>query len=186
MSVKCPHCERGELESRVVDETVRYGESSLVVPGIEVSVCPACDEELVLPQQAKDNERRFSDAKRAHDGLLTSIEIAAWRKRHSLTQHQAATLVGGGINAFSKYERGEVMQSQAVDTLMRSVDDVHGMLAYLRARAGMVAQAAQPHPRRVNNVITLATRQVTRTLVAANDFVGQWSFDAELEMAANG
>lgn len=186
MSSRCPHCERGDLESRTIEETIRYGGSRLAVPGVEISVCPVCSEELVLPEQAKANERRFSDAKRAHDGLLTSVEIAAWRKRHGLTQHQAATLVGGGINAFSKYERGEVMQSQAIDTLMRSVDEVHGMLAYLCGNAGIALRIAPTQQRRPSNIVALATRRVTRTLDAANDVVGQWCFDAQLELVANG
>lgn len=187
MPANCPHCERGELESRTIQETIRYDGSRLEVEGIEISACPACGEELVLPAQAKNNERRFSDAKRMHDGLLTSVEIAAWRKRHGLTQLQAAKLVGGGVNAFSKYERGEVMQSQAVDTLIRSIDDVPGLLSYVRARVGLAPQAPSAHQRHENNIIVLATRHVTRKLcVPANDDIDQWDFDPELELVANG
>lgn len=187
MTVMCPLCERGELQSRTINETIRYGGSSLVVPGIEISACSSCDEEVVLPEQAKANERRFSDAKRAHDGLLTSGQIAAWRKRHSLTQQQAASLIGGGINAFSKYERGEVMQSQSVDSLIRSVDEVPGMLAFLCAHAGVAVPTVLVRlGQAASNIIVLNTRHVTRTLTASNEIVAQWSFDSELELAANG
>lgn len=185
MSATCPLCELGELESRTVIEEIRYRETVLTVRDVELSVCPKCGAELALPPQAKNNERRFADAKRAHDGLLTSREIVAWRKRHGLTQQKAAALVGGGVNAFSKYERGEVVQSQAVDTLMRSVDQVHGMLAYLSERSGIQAPGISRHQHPSSNVISLITRQVTRTLIAAND-VGSWDFDSELELVANG
>jgi len=36
-----------------------------------------------------------------------------------LTQHAASSIFGGGLNAFSKYERGEVIQSKAMDKLIR-------------------------------------------------------------------
>lgn len=187
MTDMCPLCEHGELQSRTINETIRYGGANLVVPGIEISACPNCDEEVVLPEQTKANERRFSDAKRAHDGLLTSGQIVAWRKRHSLTQQQAASLIGGGINAFSKYERGEVMQSQSVDSLMRAVDEVPAMLAFLCARAGVTLPTGSVRlDHAASNIIVLNTRHVTRTLVTPNEIVGQWSFDSELELAANG
>jgi hypothetical protein len=36
-----------------------------------------------------------------------------------LTQANAAEIFGGGQNAFSKYERGEVVQSLAMDRILR-------------------------------------------------------------------
>lgn len=41
------------------------------------------------------------------------------RRTLGLSQEEAARLFGGGRNAFSKYERGEVAQSVAMDRLIR-------------------------------------------------------------------
>jgi len=48
-----------------------------------------------------------------------------------LSQREASELFGGGPNAFSKYERGEIIQSKSTDVLMRlvsskkiSIDDI--------------------------------------------------------------
>jgi putative zinc finger/helix-turn-helix YgiT family protein len=112
-------CERGELSPVTVTESIRYNDALLSVAGIELSRCDACEEEVALPEQARANERRFADAKRRHDALLTSDEIVQWRKELGWTQAQAAALLGGGANAFSKYERGEVIQSRAMDLLLR-------------------------------------------------------------------
>ncbi|EMK6695522.1 type II toxin-antitoxin system MqsA family antitoxin, partial [Vibrio cholerae] len=53
------------------------------------------------------------------DGLFSSKEIADARIKLGLTQEQASIVFGGGRNAFSKYERGEVSQSAAMDKLIK-------------------------------------------------------------------
>ena len=119
MAERCPICSKGELVATVVSETISYQGADLQVPEIEISVCHVCGEEIVLPAQLKTNAVRFADAKRAHDGLLTSAEIQKFRDDLGLTQAQAAAILGGGVNAFSKYERGEVVQSKSMDLLIR-------------------------------------------------------------------
>ena len=184
MAVTCPICERAELKSRTVVETIRYGDGELRVPGIHVSECPNCKEVLVTPSQAKTNARIFADAKRAHDGLLTSAAIVSWRETLGFTQSEAARLLGGGVHAFSKYERGEVLQSRAMDLLMRVTGcypETHGIL---RAQAGLVTEA------KVTKTITSSLSHVgwaasknalvsgvfttERTRVAANEDHGRW------------
>lgn len=184
MSLKCPHCERGDLESRVVDETIRYDESDLSVPGIQISVCPTCYEEIVLPEQARANELRFADAKRKHDGLLVSSEIVAWRKKHRLSQAEAAKLLGGGANAFSKYERGEVIQSRAMDLLMRASQAIPAVLSFLKAEA----DCNEFDGWEVAEVVVSLKRHVkasTGKVTAVNE--AQWSADPNyLGLVVNG
>lgn len=168
MNAHCPLCERGDLESQTVDETIRYGGREIVVPGVEISVCLSCGEEIVLPEQAKRNEVLFADAKRNADGLMTSAEIVAWRDRHGLTQRNAGSIFGGGVNAFSKYERGEVLQLRAVDSLMRTIDAFPAVLSFLCARAGISTPDRPIVPVISTNVISLsATRSIRRTAAVA-------------------
>ncbi|HET6433880.1 type II toxin-antitoxin system MqsA family antitoxin [Dyella sp.] len=173
MTAHCPLCERGDLESRTIDETIRHGGVELVVPGVEISVCSSCGEEVVLPEQARRNEVLFADAKRREDGLMTSSEIVAWRKRHGLTQKDAGIVIGGGVNAFSKYERGEVLQLRAVDSFMRAIDAFPPVLAFLCLRAGIAMKPDRSGaPVTGANVIALSTtKSIRRTSVniAAND-----------------
>ena len=58
----------------------------------------------------------------------------AIRKRLSLTQAQAARLMGGGDNAFSKYERGEITQSAAMNSAPLLLDAFPDGLEVLRVR----------------------------------------------------
>ncbi|MNM24914.1 Antitoxin MqsA [compost metagenome] len=139
MSHICPFCEVGELSEHQSADTMLYGGVRIPVEGVLYSACAACGEEVVLPEQAKANDIAYSDAKRLHDGLMTSVEISAWRDSWDLTQQRAAQLLGGGANAFSKYERGEVLQSKPMDLLIRLYADVPGVRTKLAEYAGIAS-----------------------------------------------
>lgn len=114
----CPVCASGNLVVHKAQDEIVYKNQALLVD-TEYSVCSQCGEELILPEQIKRNDCRVRDAWRKADGLLTGLEIQNLREQLGLTQKQAAVVFGGGANAFFKYERGEVIQSEAMDKLMR-------------------------------------------------------------------
>jgi len=115
----CPICETGTLSKQVHTGEIQYRGRAVQVDGLEYSLCDKCGADPVLAKQAKRNQVRFSDAKREIDGLLSSADIRKARRYLGLTQHAASSIFGGGLNAFSKYERGEVIQSKAMDKLIR-------------------------------------------------------------------
>ena len=115
----CPICEKGTVSEKVHTGEVQHRDRVVRVPGLEYSECKECGADPVLAEQAKRNQLRFADAKRAVDGLLSSSDIRKARRYLGLTQHAASSVFGGGLNAFSKYERGEVIQSEAMDKLIR-------------------------------------------------------------------
>jgi HTH-type transcriptional regulator/antitoxin MqsA len=114
----CADCGGNTLQAFTEAEQFDYKGHTLTVD-VEYSVCSQCEAETIFPDQIKRNDCRARDAWRKADGLLTGAEIVVLRKQLGLTQQQAAQLFGGGTNAFSKYERGEVTQSVAMDKLMR-------------------------------------------------------------------
>ena len=115
----CPICETGTLSEQVHTGKIQYRNQAVRVPCLEYSLCNNCEADPVLSEQAKRNQVRYSDAKRAIDGLLSSSDIRKARRYLGFTQHAASSVFGGGLNAFSKYERGEVIQSEAMDKLIR-------------------------------------------------------------------
>jgi HTH-type transcriptional regulator/antitoxin MqsA len=137
MSSICPICEKGTLGATQGTDKLNYSGKQIEVPGVEFSVCDNCHQEVVLPDQAKRNDVRFADAKRAAEGLLLGAEIHAVRKALKLSQAEAADVFGGGVNAFSKYERGEVMQSLQMDLLLRIASDIPVARDWLLTRAGV-------------------------------------------------
>jgi len=116
---QCPVCDEGQLEPREREEKVLLKDGNEGVFSYSFSVCSDCGSELTTPSQTKVNQARIADARRFAEGLLTSDEIKAVRDTLGLTQSDAANLFGGGPNSFSKYERGEVIQSVAMDRLIR-------------------------------------------------------------------
>jgi HTH-type transcriptional regulator/antitoxin MqsA len=133
---KCANCGADNLQRRVEAETLQY-KGQPIVTDVEYSLCPQCGAEAIFPDQIKRNDCRVRDAWRKADGLLTGEEIADLRKKLGLTQQDAAKVFGGGVNAFSKYERGEVIQSEGMDKLMRLALEMPDVSRWLRQHAGL-------------------------------------------------
>ena len=114
----CKLCKSEDVSDYVEAEEISYKGSTLQV-SIAYSLCNNCDREFISKPQILQNEAALRAAKKDYDGLLSAEEIISARRELSLTQEQAARVFGGGRNAFSKYERGEVSQSVAMDKLIR-------------------------------------------------------------------
>src|SRR6056297_3139624 len=136
-SEACPDCETGELHLERYNEEFEYHGQTLTVEGLECLTCDHCGAEIIRPEEIRHGDKLFADARRRADGLLTGTEIVRIRKNLGLTQRQAAELFGGGANAFSKYERGDVTQSAAMDRLMRMVARFPSLLGSLAQDAGV-------------------------------------------------
>ncbi|MCW8926493.1 MAG: type II toxin-antitoxin system MqsA family antitoxin [Xanthomonadales bacterium] len=115
---ECIACKSENIETVVAVERVVYKGHELQVP-LEYSTCKNCGREFVPRSQILRGEAAVRDARKKFDGLMSSQEIAKARTSLSLSQEQASKVFGGGRNAFSKYERGEVSQSVAMDKLIR-------------------------------------------------------------------
>jgi HTH-type transcriptional regulator/antitoxin MqsA len=84
--------------------------------------CASCQEAFLSPSESRSNDLTLKAFRNAVDGLLTPDQIKAIRKRLHLSQSEAARIFGGGPMAFSKYERGEVTHSRALDIVLRLLD----------------------------------------------------------------
>ena len=139
-SPDCPMCQTpNPWESKYADETYVYKGQEFSLSNTEYSVCSECGFDVVLPDQKRRNEARVRDEHRRMDGLLTGQQIKTIRKGLGLSQADAARLMGGGANAFSKYERGEVTQSVAMNQLLRVLAHAPDALCVLRARKSSVS-----------------------------------------------
>jgi len=128
MSIKnsCPKCGNQNFKVIVYSDTVDFRNMELDVENLEESKCESCGYKWESGGQRAHNESiiRASyavmrDKIRKEQGLLSGDKIAEIREKFSLSQREAAALFGGGYNAFNKYESGEVLQSFAMDRLLR-------------------------------------------------------------------
>lgn len=123
MSQDCMSC--GTMDSMVrfegEDFTIDHAGLSATIGGLSGWRCAACEEVEFDP----DSARRYAEAGDAlvlRDRERQARELRRIRRKLGLTQDAAARLTGGGHNAFSRYERGEVAPMPAVVNLFRILD----------------------------------------------------------------
>lgn len=132
----CGFCEMGTLHEKVIERKFERDGYTIVVPNYKVSVCDCCGAQVTSAQQARDNQRAKNAAEAAHFGLLSGEAIKCVREKLGLSQADAAEVFGGGTNAFYKYERSEVIVSQAMDLLIRLANELPDASNWLLARSG--------------------------------------------------
>jgi len=131
---QCLACGQGQLaEKTEYNQTEIYGQT-LSVP-LRYSVCNHCGAELTSASQSQANKRAMQAAEKQALGLLGGDAIRAFRKQFGLSQQEAAQLFGGGKVGFSRYENDDIVQSQAMDSLLRlCMQHPHHLLALARIR----------------------------------------------------
>jgi len=114
----CPACgERMILDTRTLRASLDG--MSHEVPDVHGWFCDACGE---IEFTDNDSAQRYAEAM---DALVLArrarlaAEIRRMRKRIRLTQKEAGEIFGGGVNAFSRYERGETDPPKATFKLLR-------------------------------------------------------------------
>jgi HTH-type transcriptional regulator/antitoxin MqsA len=140
--LSCPVCGSEDLTAATHELGLIYGNQKVLVSDLEHYECATCGADPAFPEQIKRNERRIADAKRRSHRLLSAAEIRNIREELGLSQMEAAELFGGGANAFSKYERGEVIQSLPMDRLLRVVRAHSYLLGFLRAECTVAPLAS--------------------------------------------
>ena len=83
-------------------------------------------------EDMKISDRALNLLKARSGGLLEPAEIRRIRKELGLTQAEAGTLIGGGPQAFQKYEAGDLLPSKAVCNLLRVLAQFPDALQTLR------------------------------------------------------
>lgn len=129
----CHEC-GGKMARDIRSVTFTYrGESETVdMPGW---YCQDCDEGLHYGPDMRVSDRALTVMKARAEGVLEPTAIRRVRKKLRLTQKEAGRLIGGGPNAFQKYECGDVLASHAISSALRLLDANPESLAILRKQA---------------------------------------------------
>ena len=67
----------------------------------------------------KVSDRALHRLKAQAEGLLLPEEVRRIRRKLGLSQREAGLVIGGGPNAFQKYEAGDIMVSHASSSALR-------------------------------------------------------------------
>jgi HTH-type transcriptional regulator/antitoxin MqsA len=112
---------KGMVREENRTETITYAGESVTLSGLSGWFCPSCHDGWF------DDADQIRYAK-AGDELIHCVrereskELRRIRKKLGLTQKEAAVIFGGGVNAFSRYERGETEPNTSTRKLLRLLD----------------------------------------------------------------
>ena len=85
--------------------------------------CSACDEGILSGEQASRVSAAMMDFNKKVNATIVDPDfIARVRKKLDLDQREAAEIFGGGVNAFSRYEKGKTKPPLALVKLLRVLD----------------------------------------------------------------
>ena len=120
MTRYCLQCDDGtQLVHTHKDMTEMYREKTAIVSAVEGWHCPVCGECEFVNEA---DSRRHMDALNALVAAAKAEEttfIRNVRKKLGLKQAEAGKLFGGGVNAFSEYERGITQPHKSTIALLR-------------------------------------------------------------------
>jgi putative zinc finger/helix-turn-helix YgiT family protein len=116
---RCVKCRAKEVFPQPTDYTISCKhdgrEHKVQIPDLEIPTCRKCGEQLFTVA----TDECIVAALRAQVGLLTPQEIQKGRSGLEMTQQMLAEQLGVTKDTISRWETGGVIQSRAMDNLLR-------------------------------------------------------------------
>lgn len=129
----CPSCGYKEMKHETNrSEVVTVAGRTEVVTGLSGWFCPKCGDGWLDDESSCRYGLAGDELIRQHREQISN-DVRRIRRKLRLTQKQAADLFGGGVNAFSRYERGEVEPGLSTMNLLRLLDRHPNLLEELSA-----------------------------------------------------
>ena len=130
----CASCGHHEVAKTVMDIPHSFMGKKTSIPAIECCVCPECSE-IFFENEAwaklDGAMLRFNGEVAAALGISPEY-IRQVRKKLNLGQKEAGKLLGGGANAFSRYETGKTPPPVPLVKLLRILDSHPELLPMVR------------------------------------------------------
>ena len=121
----CPRCGKNTFHHQIKAITLS---DETKQPGYR---CHRCLDSMIGGKDHKEARKDLQKLCANINGLLTPDKIKLIREKLNLTQAQAAGIFGGGINAFSRYERGETSVPRPLSHLLQLLSSHPDLLAEL-------------------------------------------------------
>jgi len=97
--------------------------------------CEDSDEGIHTGQDMKVSDVALRELKIRVERLLPPEEIKRIRTKLGLTQREAGEVIGGGPNAFQKYESGDILSSKGMSNFLRVLEKHPEEVEELRKQA---------------------------------------------------
>lgn len=149
----CPICGDGQIshQTRKVEQEFN---GSIGLVDLHFSVCDSCGCEMALDKDLKANSRSMNEFRRERQGLLSGCQIATIRiNEWKISQKDASLVFGGGAKSFNKYESGDVVQSSAMDKLIKVASKYPDVFYYLCEEANLkIDEASIVNEKKINEI----------------------------------
>ena len=167
---KCPLCGSNKLgiQSGHKNYTTCVGDKAIEFPALDLAweKCGECGEEFFDALTLK----RIQIAQMGALELLTPAELKSFRTRHKMTQVQMADLLQIGAKTYLRWERGQSIQTKALDNYIRRVmSDMEGAPTSASEKRAIIAEATEereeaPNTTRFRYVDESASQMWVRSL----------------------
>lgn len=128
----CLQCDDGtELVHQQQDVSFTYREQQGSVLALSGWHCPVCGDCEFDPGEGQRYSRELDAFAAKVDSELASF-VRQTRKKLGLKQAEAAKIFGGGVNAFSEYERCKTHPHKSVVLLLKLLDRHPELLTEIR------------------------------------------------------
>jgi HTH-type transcriptional regulator / antitoxin MqsA len=84
--------------------------------------CDDSGESIHTADDIKVSDAALKELKIKVENLLRPHEVRQIREKFGLTQREAGAIIGGGPNAFQKYEQGTVTVSKGISNFLRVLE----------------------------------------------------------------
>lgn len=128
---RCPICDAADVRERTYSKAIVHRGAEHFIEGLKSLECQACGASYFGAGHTEHNKRLMQEGKSLAIHGIGPEWISAFRKKNALSQGDAGKLFGGGKIAFSRYESGRVVPSQALAKLLLVADRVPGALSEL-------------------------------------------------------
>jgi len=131
--MKCPTCTRAKLVHDTRNIPYTYKGESTVLPAVTGDFCPNCGEVvLARAESLRTGALMLVFNKQVNGSIVDPAFITKVRKKLKLDQQEAAEIFGGGINAFSRYEKGKTKPPLSLLKLLQILDRHPSLLTEIR------------------------------------------------------
>ena len=132
--MKCPSCATAKLVHDTRDMPYIYKGESTLIPEVTGDFCPACGEAVLgAAESTRISTAMLEFNKQVNATIVDPSFIAKVRKKLALDQKEAAEIFGGGVNAFSRYEKGKTKPPLALVKLFKILNHHPDLLDEVRA-----------------------------------------------------
>ena len=131
----CLQCDDGTLlVSETKDITLTVDDLRTVVPAVQGWHCPVCGEIEFTESASSDRYSAALAALRLTANKQRADSVRNIRKKLGLRQAEAGRLFGGGVSAFSDYERGKTQPHKSTVLLLKLLNKHPALLDEVRAQ----------------------------------------------------